>query len=227
MIDSEGTAAAAGTQRNPVALTIALTLLLAAVMLTAGRWLIHRLLPWLQAWTSWPSSVLGFCFTLALLGAALTEWIGIHAVFGAFLVGICIGDSPRFRDDTRKTIHDFVNSIFAPLFFASIGLRIDVVATFDLLIVLAVLAIACLGKIVGCGLAALWAGTEPRTAWSIGFAMNARGAMGIILGMLAHDNGLIHERMFVALVVMALITSMMSGPAMQWLLGRKRGAPNE
>ncbi len=61
-------------------------------------------------------------------------------------------------------------------------------------------------------------------AWAIGFAMNARGAMGIILGMLALENGLIRERMFVALVVMALITSMMSGPAMQWLLGRRKSA---
>ncbi len=212
---------------SEVATTIVLTLALAAVMLTVGRWLIHRILPWLQKNASWPGGVLGFAFSSALLAAALTEWIGIHAVFGSFLVGICIGDSSHFRDETRRTIRNFVGFIFAPLFFASVGLRIDFAATFSPQIVLAVLVIACLGKILGCGLAARWTGASPRTGWAIGFAMNARGAMEIILGLLALQNGIIRERMFVALVVMALVTSMMSGPAIQWLLRGGKGEAQE
>ena len=207
---------------HPIAATIALTLGLAAVMLTAGRWLIGRLLPLLQAYASWPGGVLGFACALALLAAALTEWIGIHAVFGSFLVGICVGDSRHLREPTRKTIRDFVSFIFAPLFFAATGLRVDFAGLFDPSLVAAVLVIACLGKILGCGLAARWTGTEPRMAWAIGFAMNARGAMEIILGTLALGAGLIHQRMFVALVVMALVTSMMSGPAIQRLLRRRK-----
>lgn len=206
---------------SQVGTTIVLTLALAVAMLTVGRWMIHRILPWLERCTSGPGGVLGFCFALALLGAALTEWIGIHAVFGSFLVGIAIGDSSHFRDQTRRTIHDFVGFLFAPLFFATIGLRIDFAAKFYPHIVLAVLLIACLGKILGCGLAARCTGTPPRRAWAIGFAMNARGAMEIILGLLALRSGIIRERMFVALVVMALVTSMMSGPAIKWLLGRQ------
>lgn len=206
-----------------VTATIGLTLLSAGLVLSAGRWLVHRVLPWIQAYTSWPGGVIGFAVSLALLAAAVTEWIGIHAIFGAFLVGVAIGDSSHLREPTRRTILDFVSFIFAPLFFASVGLRIDFAAKFDLPIVLTVLAIACAGKILGCGLAARrFTGMDWNTSWAVGFAMNSRGAMAIILGLLALSNGLIRQRMFVALVIMAAVTSLMSGPAIQRLLGRKR-----
>jgi mannitol/fructose-specific phosphotransferase system IIA component (Ntr-type) len=120
-------------------------------------------------------------------------------------------------------IHQFVSFIFAPLFFASIGLTVDFVRHFDVGLVLAVLLIACVGKIVGCGLGARWSGMSSREAWAVGFGMNARGAMEIILGLLALQFGVIHERLFVALVIMALVTSMLSGPMMQWFLGQKKG----
>lgn len=205
-----------------VVTTISLTMLFAAFMLTAGRWLIHRSLPWLQAYTSRPGGVLGFSVVLALFAAAFTEWIGIHAVFGSFLVGIAVGDSHHLREQTRQHILNFVSFIFAPLFFASIGLRLDFLKHFDPLLAALVLVIACLGKIAGCGLAAVAMGVDRRTSGAIGFAMNARGAMEIILGMLALENGLIRERMFVALVLMALATSMISGPAIARLLGLRK-----
>ncbi len=219
-----GAIGAGGSPGGGVAATIALTLLFAAFMLTAGRWLMNRLLPWLQAYTSWPGGVLGFSVAIALFGAAFTEWIGIHAVFGAFLVGIAIGDSRHLREQTRKNILNFVSFIFAPLFFASIGLRLDFARHFDAGLVAIVIAIACVGKIAGCGLSALAMGVDRRTSGAIGFAMNARGAMEIILGMVALQNGLIRERMFVALVLMALVTSMMSGPAISRLLRLRKPA---
>jgi Kef-type K+ transport system membrane component KefB len=199
--------------------TIGLTLAFAAGMLTVGRWLIHRILPWVQAHSSWPGGVLGFALCLALFGAATTEWIGIHAIFGSFFVGVAIGDSSHFREDTRNTIDQFVSYIFAPLFFASIGLRLNFATHFDWSLSLVVIIIACLGKVLGCGLAARWSGMEQREAWATAFGLNARGAMEIILGVLALEHGLIDERMFVALVALALVTSLMSGPAMWHLLG--------
>jgi Kef-type K+ transport system membrane component KefB/mannitol/fructose-specific phosphotransferase system IIA component (Ntr-type) len=203
-------------------MTIFLTLAFAGTMLTVGRWLIDRILPWVQAYTTWPGGVLSFAISLALLAAALTEWIGIHAIFGSFLVGVAIGDSRHLREQTRKTILDFVSFIFAPLFFASVGLRVDFADKFYPLVVVTVFVIACLGKILGCGLTARLTGMDWATSWSVGFAMNARGAMEIILGLLALQSGLIRQRMFVALVIMAIVTSMMSGPAIQRLLRRNR-----
>jgi Kef-type K+ transport system membrane component KefB len=205
-----------------VTTTIGLTLLFAALMLTLGRWLLHRVLPWVQAHTSWPGGVLGLAMSLALLAAALTEWIGIHAIFGAFLVGIAIGDSAHLRQQTRRTILDFISSIFAPLFFASVGLQVDFVAKFDPVVVGSIVAVACLGKILGCGLTARLNGMNWNSSWALGFAMNARGSMEIILGLLALQNGLIRPRMFEALVILAAITSMISEPMIRRLLKRRR-----
>lgn len=202
--------------------TIGWTLAFAVGVLTIGRWLIHALLPWVQAHTAWPGGVLGFALSLALLGAAFTEWIGVHAIFGAFLVGVALGDSPHLREQTRATIDRFISFIFAPLFFASIGLKVNFAANFDVVLVLVVTGLACAGMVTGAGLGARWGGLTWPQAWAVGFGMNARGAMEIILGLLALQAGLIGERLFVALVVMALVTSILSGPVMQRLLRRKK-----
>lgn len=201
-----------------VTVTIAATLGFALFMLTVGRWLIHRALPWIQAHTAFPGGVLSFAMAVALGCAAFTEWIGVHAVFGAFLAGVAIGDSSHLREQTRTMLHQFVSFIFAPLFFASVGLRLNFIEHFDPLLTACVVALAFAGKILGCGYGARLGGIEGREAWAIGFAMNARGAMEIILGLLALEHGVIRQRMFVALVVMALLTSLASGPAMRRLL---------
>jgi len=193
-------------------------------ILTLGRWAIHRVLPWVQAHTSWPSGVLVFAIALALFGGALTEKAGLHAIFGAFLTGVALGDSSHLRERTRTTIREFVSSFFAPLFFAGIGVSIDFAANFDLVLCTIVMLIACVGKIGGAALGARLAGMVPRESWAIGFAMNARGSMEIVLGLSALKYGIIDERMFVALVVMALLTSVMSGPFIQRVLGRRRPA---
>lgn len=198
------------------------TLALTLAMLTLGRIGLHRILPWVQAHTAWPSGVLVLAFVVALLGAAAAQWIGIHAVFGAFLGGVALGNSPHLHEKTRATIADFVNSFFAPLFFASIGLSVDFVSSFDAWVVIVVLVAACAGKILGCWGGARLAGMESREAWAVGYALNARGMMEIVLGLTALKAGLIGERLFVALVVMAIVTSVMSGPLIQRVLGRKR-----
>jgi mannitol/fructose-specific phosphotransferase system IIA component (Ntr-type) len=150
--------------------------------------------------------------------AAFTEYIGIHAVFGAFIAGVALGNSSHIREHIRTVIEQFVQFFFAPLFFGTIGLTVDFVENFDLGLVLLVLGIACVGKIGGCTLGARLSGMAVRQSWAMGFGMNARGAMEIILGLLALQFGVINERLFVALVVMALATSMISGPMMQWVL---------
>jgi Kef-type K+ transport system membrane component KefB/mannitol/fructose-specific phosphotransferase system IIA component (Ntr-type) len=206
----------------PVAATVALTLGFAVAMLTVVRWLVHRALLLVQAYASWPGGVLGFSITFALLCGALTELFGLHAIFGTFFAGVVLGASRHLRERTRATIDQFVSSVLAPLFFGGIGLKVDFVSHFDLVLVIVVLVVACVGKIAGCVVGARLAGMEEREAWAVGFGMNARGAMEIILGLLALQYGVISERLFVALVVMALITSMLAGPLMQRALNRRR-----
>jgi Kef-type K+ transport system membrane component KefB len=192
-----------------VGATIGLTLAIVAFALTLGRYLVHRSLPWIQSRLSWPGAVLSFTLVLTFASAAATEAIGIHAVFGAFLAGIAVGDSARLRPQTRMVLHQFVTYIFAPIFFVSIGLQADFLESFNLLLVLGVLAIAFVGKIAGCYLGAYLGRLSKRDSWAIAFGMNARGAMEIILGLLALQYGVIQEDMFVALVVLALVSSIL------------------
>jgi mannitol/fructose-specific phosphotransferase system IIA component (Ntr-type) len=166
--------------------------------------------------------VLGFIVTLGLFGAAFTEMIGIHAIFGSFLVGVALGASPHLQERTRMMLDEFVSFIFAPIFFASIGLRVNFVTNFDVALVLSVLLLACLGKFAGALLGGRWSGLPTRERWAIGFAMNARGAMEIILGLLALEAGVIRQRLFVALVVTAIVTSAISGPLMRWVLQQRQ-----
>ena len=202
--------------------TIGWTLLFVGGMLTVGRWLIDRILPFIQAHTSWPGGPLGFVLSLSLICAAATEAIGIHSIFGAFIAGVAIGDSKHLRGRTRETIEQFISYIFAPLFFAGIGLRVNFIDGFDFWAVAIVLVVAIFGKVIGCYLGAIWAGLSRRESAAIGMGMSARGAMEIILAQLALSHHLITEKLFVAIVVMAIATSLIAGPAMQAVLRRKQ-----
>jgi Kef-type K+ transport system membrane component KefB len=196
---------------HSIGMTILATIAYAGLMLTIGRRLIDKLLPWVNNHLSFPGGILAIALTLGFLGGAFTEYIGIHAIFGAFIVGIAFGDSIHMSSKTKEIIHDFVSNIFAPLFFVSIGLKVNFVANFQLDLVLFVLLLAFVGKTIGCTIGARLGGFSRKEALAVGFGMNARGAMEIILASLALQAGLIDQKMFVALVVMALITSLSSG----------------
>jgi Kef-type K+ transport system membrane component KefB len=202
--------------------TIILVLLFVGITLTLGRWLIDKILPVLQAHTTWPGGVLAFIFTLTMAGAAFTEYAGIHAVFGAFVIGIAVGESGHLRKRTSEHIHEIVTNVFAPFFFASIGLRTNFVSNFHLGLTATVIGVACVGKLLGAGWGARLGGMDKTSSLAVGLAMNARGAMEIILGILALQAGLIRENMFVAMVIMALFTSLISAPAIHFLIRRKR-----
>ena len=104
-------------------------------MLVVGRFVLNRILPWVQSRLSWPGGVLSMSLGLCLLCAAFTESIHIHAILGAFIAGLTIGDSVHLREQAREIMHQFVTNFFAPLFFVSIGLKVDFVQNFDLGIV--------------------------------------------------------------------------------------------
>jgi len=201
--------------------TVALTVGYLLFMLTVGKFLLNRVLPWVNKSLSFPGGILslsaGFCF----LAAAYTEFVGIHAIFGAFIFGVALGDSKHFSEKSRDIVHHFVSNIFAPLFFVSIGLKVNFAQNFDLLLTLAVLGVAFIGKIIGGGVGARLGGFNIKQSAAIGFGLNARGAMEIILGLLALEAGIINKEMFVALVIMALITSMTSGPMLKFFLRKQ------
>ncbi len=206
---------------RPIAISVALTVGFVVLSLTVGRRVLDRLIGRIEdEHKAAPERVLSLVILAALLGGAMTQALGIHAVFGAFIVGITVGESPRLKERTRVVIHQFVTNIFAPVFFASLGLKVDFVRAFDLRLCALVFVIATAAKVLGCTLGARFGGLRWRESAAVGFGLNARGAMEIILALIAHEAGLIKEQVLVALVVMALGTSLLSGPVMKRLLYR-------
>jgi Kef-type K+ transport system membrane component KefB len=106
-------------------------------------------------------------------------------------------------------------------------LKANFVTNFDLGLVAFVLLVACVGKISGVFLGARLGGKRPREALLIAMGMNARGAVGIVLTTVALESGLIDQRIFVALIIMALVTSMLSAMGIKQLLGPAAGEPSE
>lgn len=193
----------------------------AIFMLFVGRFILNRILPWIQTKLSWPGGVLAFSLSLCLLCAAFTEFIHIHAILGAFIAGLAIGDSVYFREEAREIMHQFVTNFFAPLFFVSIGLKVNFIEHFDPTVVGVILLLAFGGKVVGAGFGARLGGMSCRKSLAVGFGLNARGAMEMILGSLAYDAGLINQAVFVGLIIMALVTSITSAPLMHLFLKEK------
>ena len=198
--------------------TLTLTLLVAGLTLTVMRYLINLTLPWIQAKTEWPGGVITFTIIIGLILSAVAESAGTHAILGAFLAGIAIGDSPHLREQTRNVISQFIDNIFSPLFFVSIGLRTDFIANFNPLLVFIFLAIIFTGKFSSTVISGRIAGFKLRESMAIGAAMSSSGAMGIILGVVALRYGLINGEIFEAIILTAILTSIASGPLIKFFL---------
>ncbi len=210
-----------------LATTIGVALLFGAACLFLGRRLVDVVLARIEKQADLaPGRILSLLIVVAILGASVTQAIGIHAVLGGFVVGVTVGGSPRLRERTRQTIQQFVTNVFAPVFFAAVALRVDFFANFDVVLCIVVFVVASVAKVVGCSVGARISGMPWRESLVVGFGLNARGAMEIILALLARDAGLVDDRVFVALVTMAIGTSLVAGPMMKWLLfGPRKGMP--
>ena len=163
----------------------------------------------------------------AFAGAVFTEIIGIHALFGAFLAGTLVSGHKEFRTYLHDRVLPLSSLIMLPLFFALVGLRtkiglLDGVG--DWLICLGIIAIATAGKLGGCMLAARWTGAPWREAFALGTLLNTRGLMELIVLNIGYELGILSERVFTMLVIMALVTTLMTGPLLTLALRRRAAA---
>lgn len=150
--------------------------------------------------------------------AVISEAVSVHGIFGAFLAGMVLCDKRKRKYLLQKTC-PLTMGLLAPIYFTSIGLKANFVQGFDMALMLLVLLVACLGKMPMASLGARQSGMSRRYALVVGFGMNVRGALEIVLASLALDNHLVDQRIFVALVIMALIITMLNGTAIQKLTG--------
>lgn len=155
--------------------------------------------------------VLGLMFIIAII----SEYVGIHSVFGAFLTGIAVAKTKHFPSNIKHSIEEFTGVFFSTLFFTSIGLKADFASNFNLILVFLIVLVACFSKLFS-GIVSSWF-TDLRMQESVclGFALIARGGMGIIVASIAFKAGVVSMSLFSALIVMAVLTSIVSGIALK------------
>ena len=196
-------------------MTIGLTLLFIGVMLG----IVRPLFAYASRRLPRPNFLVALTLVLLLLSAYTTDAIGIHPVFGAFLMGIILPRRAAFIEQVRS-LDQVNNVVFLPLFFVSSGLRtqIGLISAPALwLVCLLVVAVACFGKVLGGMLSVRWMGESWRESLTLGVLMNTRGLVELIVLNIGLDLGVLSPVLFAMLVIMAVVTTMMASPLLPLL----------
>ncbi len=157
-----------------------------------------------------------FLLTL-IISSYLTEIIGIHALFGAFMTGAIMPDIAKIRNIFIEKVEDVAVILLLPLFFVFTGLRTEIGLINDLYlwkITGVIILVAVVGKFVGSALAARFVGQNWRDSLTIGALMNTRGLMELVVLNIGYELGVLSPKIFTMLVIMALVTTFMTGPAL-------------
>jgi Kef-type K+ transport system membrane component KefB len=208
-----------GTVMALLGFTVAFT----GLCLTLGLRLVDRAVAYISMHRpDQPGAVLSFVCCLGLLTGAVTQWAGLTALFGFFLAGIMAGQAQALSERTRQVISQMVHSIFVPLYFAGIGLAYDFVSNFDGLLVLFVTAVSIGAKFVGAWAGALGTQLSREDRVSVGIAFTPSGVTGIVVAGVALEVGILTTEVFVAIVISALVSSMLVAPWLSWSIRRRR-----
>lgn len=210
----------------------ALNLVLVAAFIVLMIWGVRLALPrWLgnhRLTHDEPSKgVMAIVLCVVVAASLITEIIGIHALFGAFLAGAIMPETGGFRHKLSVRLENFSSVLLLPLFFVFIGLRTQIGLLNDVtgwLLCLMVIAIATLGKLGGTALTARWTGLNWSESLQLGALMNTRGLMELIVLNMGYELGILSPRIFTMLVVMALATTLLTGPLLT-LFGRRQPTP--
>jgi Kef-type K+ transport system membrane component KefB len=210
-------------------LAIGGAVLYTAFMLTAGRRLLAPLGRMVEARGEMTTTLLAVTMALFCLSAFIMDAIGIHAIFGGFLLGACM---PRglFVEELKRKVEPLAVVLLLPMFFTYSGLntRMDMVNSPQLLLIaLGILIVSILAKFGACWAAARLSGEDNRTALGIGALMNSRGLMELIIINIGLQKGIIGPTLFAMLVLMAIVTTMMAGPLFEIVYGRRARAEGE
>ncbi|CAN6825374.1 unnamed protein product [Brassica oleracea var. botrytis] len=157
------------------------------------------------------------CYTLGIVLAAsfVTDLIGIHALFGAFVIGVIFPKEGNFANSLVEKVEDLVSGLFLPLYFVSSGLKTDVATiqgaqSWGLLVL--VIFTACFGKIVGTVGVSLYCKVPLDQSLALGFLMNTKGLVELIVLNIGKDRGVLNDQVFAIMVLMAIFTTFMTTP---------------
>ncbi|MCP6757688.1 MAG: cation:proton antiporter [Fischerella sp. CENA71] len=204
--------------------TIVFSLLYIGVMVTLGRNFLSRLANYYRRHKRLNQLVLALIYAGVVASALITELIGIHLIFGAFLLGAIMPKNAGLVREIAVKTEDFVLIFLLPVFFAYSGLRtqIGLLNSPELgLLCLLVLFVAIAGKYVGTYVAARVSGINNREASALGWLMNTRGLTELIVLNIGLELGVISPLLFTMLVIMALVTTFMTSPLLEWTYPKK------
>ncbi|HLI78892.1 MAG TPA: cation:proton antiporter, partial [Candidatus Binataceae bacterium] len=185
-----------------------------------GYRLVRNLMRWIDDRTFIEHGRFSAMILIALVCGVVTQFIGLHAVFGAFVAGLMIRSSTRVRKSDMDELKAISLGVMAPIFFAYSGLKADPASLSHPIVPIIVLAIACAGKLLGCGIGGLLAKLKPKEALSVAIGMNARGGMEIIVALIGLSLGILTKEMYTVIIMVAIVTSIVAPPALKWSLGK-------
>ena len=191
------------------------SLIYIAIMFLLIRPFLHRLQGIYDRQQRVSQNMAAGIFLLVLMSAFATEWIGIHALFGAFLMGAIMPKGTQFVRSLSEKLEDYTVVFLLPIFFAYTGLKtqIGLLNHSELWIITAVvIAVACLGKFGGSTIAARACGVPWRESAAIGILMNTRGLMELVILNIGRELGVITDAVFAMMIIMALVTTALTTP---------------
>lgn len=192
------------------------------ISFTLGRRLVKKALDFVQDEVTSEERLLTLIVVLTFAWGAITQALNLEAALGAFVMGILFGQMPRLPDSVRHKVESVALGIFAPVFFAVAGLKVNLMNLLEpklMAIALLVIFTATAGKVAGTYMGARLIGRRDHwTALSFGAGLNARGAMEIIIATIGLTLGILSQDMFSIIVLMAMATSLMAPPALRWVL---------
>jgi Kef-type K+ transport system membrane component KefB len=207
---------------------IAGTAIYIAAMLLIVRWVTHRLARQLEG-APLPTWAIPATLVTVMLSALVTKTIGLHSAIGGFLLGAVMPHRGRLAEELHRKLHDVATILLLPAFFAITGLHTQINLLnrgSDWLIAGVVILVATAGKVGGTVAAARLSGMAWREASALGMLMNTRGLMELIVLNIGLDMGIISPTLYSIMVLMALATTLMTAPAVQWLLGSTHTKPD-
>jgi Kef-type K+ transport system membrane component KefB len=199
-----------------------------AIYLMGMALIVRRLMPRLGQFAEKRGGItegaLAIALVLAMVSAWATESLGIHALFGAFAMGVIMPKGREFVEGVSDKIRDLTVVLLLPLFFAAVGLQTSiglVQGPYLWALTALIIAVAITGKLGGSSVAARLSGMGPRQSWSIGILMNTRGLMELVLLSIGLELGVLSPTLFTMLVLMALVTTFMTSPLLELVYFRQ------
>jgi Kef-type K+ transport system membrane component KefB/nucleotide-binding universal stress UspA family protein len=199
------------------------TLVFMAFSLTFGRRLVSLVIRWVNDTFVSDFAVVSAILLIMIAMALTTHMIGVHAVLGAFVAGILVGESPILTRHIDGQLRGLIAALFMPVFFATAGLSADLTVLTDprlLLLTVGLIAIATIGKFAGAFLGAEFGGLSRREALALATGMNARGSTEVIVATIGLSIGALNQDLFTMIVAMAILTTLAMPPTLRWALSR-------